>query len=91
MSNEVKIKKKMVRAKVAATNLLVRSGYQVVPSTNDNFCIVGIRQNEMRMIRVALDRITEQDVGLINAFRVPSNCTKEIWCKHGQQFEIKEF
>jgi hypothetical protein len=86
------IKKRQSRAKEAATEILRKAGYCIIPSDNSNFCVIGTRQTEVRMIKVVIDEITENDIRTIREVRLPGMpCIKEIWCRKGDDFEIREF
>ena len=89
---EETIKRRMRRAKERASEILENTGYKIIPSDNSVFCILGVRQKEIRMIRVVVDKITDQDIKEISAFCPPGICTKEIWCKmpHKIGFVMKE-
>lgn len=84
--------KRLNRAKKAVIENLVKTGYKIIPSDNSDFCILGVRKKEIRMIRVVIDEITDSDIDKIQNFEPPGNCTKEIWCRKENQkdFEIKE-
>jgi len=86
------IKRRLTRAKEKAMKDLSRIGYKIVPSDNSTFCICGVRKNELRMIRVVVDEITNEDVKLIEGIQTPEVCSREIWCKlEGiRDFVIKE-
>jgi len=92
MSNST-TQRRLGRAKERATTILVNTGYTIIPSDNSTFCILGVRQREIRMIRVVVDEITEGDIETVLDFHSgPPVCTKEIWCKRldKRDFEIKE-
>jgi len=84
------VKRRLIRAKKMAESILRKSGYEIIPSTNKNFCLVGTRRAEVRMIRIVIDQINDNDKKAIEAFNLPGNCTREIWCKRGSKFEIVE-
>ncbi|UCC39125.1 MAG: hypothetical protein JSV96_15165 [Candidatus Aminicenantes bacterium] len=89
---EKAIKKRLVRAKERAILDLKRIGYKIVPSDNSSFCIIGMRKNETRFIRIVIDKITDEDIKKVQDYPMSPSCIKEIWCKKiGQQsYEIKE-
>ena len=91
MSEEA-IVKRLNRAKKAASESLIKTGYKIIPSDNSEFCILGVRKREVRLIRVVVDKITSRDVEIVEGFELPGICTKEIWCRKldKQDFEIKE-
>jgi len=91
MSDEA-IKKRQARAKAAAIDILKKAGYSIIQSDNSNFCVISTRCSEIRMIRVVVDKINEADIAAIESVRIPSTaCIKEIWCRKGARFEIREF
>ena len=69
-------------AKKSAKERCRNLGYDVINSDNEIFCfmasIAGIHE---RKIRVVVDKITEDDITIVKRFRIPSNQTKEIWCR----------
>lgn len=89
---DLAVKKRIARAKTRAVNILITTGYKIVPSDNSTFCILAVRKKEIRMIRVVIDGITEHDIETVKSFEPPGICTKEIWCKkHSESsFEMKE-
>jgi len=91
MSEET-VKRRLLRAKRRATDKLIKVGYKIIQSDNNFFCIIATREREIRMIRVVIDKITEQDIEIIKDWQHPGTCSKEIWCKNlgSQNFEIKE-
>jgi len=84
--------RRLRRAKEKAMNDLSKIGYQIVPSDNSTFCICGVRKAELRMIRVVVDSISDEDVECVKAIKTPEMCSREIWCKiEGKRdFEIRE-
>lgn len=91
MSDEA-IKQRLKRAKKSAIKTLISAGYKVILSDNSNFCIIGTRKKETRIVRVVIDRITDEDFKLTKDFDFPKACTKEIWCKklNEKTFKITE-
>ena len=92
MTDEAIIRR-LNRAKSAAISILEDAKYKIIPSDNSNFCIIGIRKKEIRLVRVVIDKITEDDVKIVESFDDhPGICTKEIWCKgEGEKkFETRE-
>lgn len=89
---EEAIIKRLNRAKIAAIRVLKSADFKIIPSDNSNFCILGIRKKEIRMIRVVVDEITENDIKIVKDFDPPGVCTKEIWCRRGndKKFEKRE-
>ena len=87
---EEAVKRRLIRAKKMAENILRKSGYEIIPSTNKNFCLVGTRRAEVRMIRIVIDKISDEDKKVVSLFSLPGSCTREIWCKRGNEFEIVE-
>jgi len=87
------IKRRVARAKDRAANVLKQTGYSIVPSDNSVFCILGVRNKEIRMIRVTIDEVTDFDISTVKGFdKMPANCSMEIWCKkiNRPHFEIME-
>ncbi len=91
MTDEAIIRR-LNRAKSAAISVLEDAKYKIIPSDNSEFCIIGIRKREIRLIRVVIDKITADDIKIIEDINPPGNCTKEIWCREEwkQKFEIRE-
>lgn len=88
---EYAIKKRLERAKSSAVKILENAGYDIILSDNKKACFVGLRRTETRLIRVVLDRITDEDVKIIKELKSHhSVCQKEIWCRRGLKFEIRE-
>jgi len=89
---EETIKRRLFRAKRRAEKVLKDAQYNIIPSDNSTFCILAVREREVRMIRVVIDEVTDHDMKIIEGWKHPRACSKEIWCKqHGQRdFEIKE-
>jgi len=88
---EETIKRRLFRAKRRAIESLRNVQYDVIPADNSNFCLVASRNQEIRLIRITIDKITDSDISLIKNWQHPGNCTKEIWCKKSgkSHFEIK--
>lgn len=95
MAEEV-IKQRLNRAIKAAIRILEKpSGHCRIIEFKDSrspFHIECIRKNQIRMIRIVLDKISEMDIKALKEFRLPMNCYKEIWCKkvNEREFEYKE-
>lgn len=76
--------RKISRAKVAAVNALKNPPlkFKVINSDNEIFCLsaskAGILESK---IRVVINEITKKDRDLIFSYPIPSNQTKEIWCR----------
>lgn len=89
---EEAIIKRINTAKGAAIQFLKDTKHKIIPSDNSEFCFLAIRKKEIRMIRIVIDEITEDDIKIISDFESPGVCTKEIWCrrKGDRKFEIKE-
>ena len=76
------VTRRLARAKTRAADMLRGMGYGVVHSDNSTFCVLGVRNREIRMVRVVIDKITEEDKTRVAEFpQKPPNCTREIWCK----------
>ena len=73
---------RIVYAKKSAKQMCKDLGYDIINSDNEIFCftasIAGIYE---RKIRIVVDRVTEEDRGLIEKIRILPNQTKEIWCR----------
>lgn len=92
MMSEEAIKKRQARAKSAAIEILRKAGYETFPSDNNKLCVICSRFAEIRLIRIAIDKISPEDLRIIKEIKSPSyNCVKEIWCRKGEEFEISAF
>jgi len=91
MSEEA-IKQRINYAKSRAIKNLEETKHKIIPSDNSVFCFLAVRKKEIRLIRVTVDKITDQDISLVKEFEPPGICTKEIWCAKYKRagFEIKE-
>jgi len=51
-----------------------------------------VRKREIRMVKVVVGDITEEELKIVREFESPMICTKEIWYRasHQKDFEIKE-
>jgi hypothetical protein len=91
---EEAIKKRMKRAIKAAINILSypEGNYDAIFTLgNGEFHLEAIRQHEIRKIKIVLDEIKKEDEAAISAITLPSNCTKEIWCRDiSGSFQIKK-
>lgn len=83
------IMKRSERAKQKAERDLISMGYDVIQSDNRRLCLVGFRSQEIRLVKICLDRITPDDMTSV-PINVPANCSREIWIrKEGSSgFEI---
>ncbi len=91
MSDDPSIKQRLRRAKKAAMELLETSGYDVIESDNRTVCVIGTRKAETRLIRVVVDGITKEDIDLVKRLRTNRDtCTKEIWLRKKNGFEMRE-
>lgn len=79
--SEPAIKRRLRRAKTKATEHLESMGYSIITAD-----IVAIRQNEVRFIDVAVDRFPPDCAKV----KMPSCCSREIFCQKESKFEIKE-
>jgi len=89
---EEPIKKRLRRAKIAAEKILnnPEGVAKIIFLDNHVFQIEAIRDKEIRKIRIVFDRFDEKDEILVRNYKLPQNCTKEIWCRHKNgQFELK--
>jgi len=82
--NDHAIKKRLARARKLATGDLARAGYGIIEAQNEPFSFIGVRPSEARFIRIALDEATPTDINSCKRFKVPSNCTREIWALPGR-------
>ena len=84
--------RRLNRAKSSATSILIDAQFQIIPSDNSIFCIVGVSKNWIRMVRIAVDEITANDIKIVESIIIPPNCTREIWCREEgkKKFVIKE-
>ena len=87
---DVAVKRRMARAKDFAIKKFEDMGYKIIPSDNSLFCFIAIRKMEIRMVRVAMDIISPKDIESVKGFAPPGICSKEIWCRKGNRFEIQE-
>jgi len=88
---EEAIKKRLERAKSSAVKILETAGYDIILSDNKKACLIGLRRTETRLIRVVLDKITDEDIRIIKNLKTHHDvCQKEIWCRRGSRFEIRE-
>ena len=89
---EEAVVKRLNTAKEAAIQNLKDTKHRIIPSDNSEFCILGVRKKEIRMIRIVIDEITTNDIKIVKDFDPPGICTKEIWCrkKGEKKFEIIE-
>jgi hypothetical protein len=81
--SEEGIKQRLNRAIKSAIRCLdnPKGSYQIILLNNGPFHIEAIREKEIRKIRVVLDKIGTADEKIIQEFKLPLICTKEIWCK----------
>jgi hypothetical protein len=82
MSEEA-LKQRLSRAIKAAKKCLdhPKGTCEVVILGNGAFHLEAIREKEIRKIRIVLDQISIGDENELHKLRLPSICTKEIWCK----------
>lgn len=92
--SDIAVKRRFSRAVRSAIKCLdhPKGSYQITLLNNGPFHIEGVREKEIRKIRVVLGEITSSDVIAVTASKLPGICTKEIWCKRseGQGFSIRE-
>ena len=87
---ETTTKRRIREAKQRASQRLADADYDIIPSTNQNICIVATRDTNTRYIRIVIDDIKPEDIELIKKIRGPQNCTKEVWCARKKgKFEIR--
>lgn len=89
MSDEA-IKKRQARAKQAVIDLLQKTGWDIIQSNNSKVCVIATRRTEIRMIRVVVDAISDDDQRAVRSFSLPGipQCIREIWCQRENGFEI---
>ncbi len=93
---EEAIKQRINRAVKAAIKMLGKPpghGHIIeIKNSNSPFHIEYIREKEIRKIRITVDQITDEDIKIMKEFKLPINCTKEIWCKKANErdFEYME-
>ena len=76
------VKDRITYAKSSAKRRCRGLKYDIINSDNEVFCfIASIAGIYERKIRIVVDEITDADIELVKKFRIPSNQTKEIWCK----------
>ena len=79
---DIAIKRRVADAKSRAKSKCRDMDYDIINSDNEIFCFIASRAGIYeRKIRVVVDGITQRDIDLIKRFRIPSNQTKEIWCR----------
>jgi len=85
---------RMADAKKSAKKKCQGLRYDIVNSDNEIFCfIASIAGIYERKIRVVVDEITENDIEIVKKFRIPSNQTKEIWCRPygSREWEVLQY
>lgn len=82
-------KKRQSRAKRKAIDHYRSLRYQIIMSDNAPFSFEAIYHSQHRYVR-AVDEITENDIRLVKACALPSDCIREIFCLKGARFEIRE-
>jgi hypothetical protein len=91
---EEAIKQRLNRAIKAAVNCLNQpiGSYEIVFQSSGPFHLEAIRQKEIRKIRIVLDMVSINDEKEVARTRLPTVCTKEIWCKkiNDRRFIVKE-
>ena len=88
--SELAVKKRLARAKVKAVVYFRKINYAIIDSDNKTFCFIASRRREMRLVRVVVDRITDEDVHAARSVDVPDGCTREIFCQKRSGHEIRE-
>jgi hypothetical protein len=91
MSEEA-IKKRQARAKSKAIDILRQAGYEIIRSDNEKVCVIASRAAEVRIIRICVGNVTENDVDLVRYLRFPhiTQACREAWCFDGKDFIIQE-
>lgn len=91
MSDDPSIKQRLRRAKRAAIELLEQSSYDIIESNNSTVCVIGTRKAETRLVRVVVDRVSAEDIRLVKGLRTHREvCTKEIWLRTKNGFQMRE-
>jgi hypothetical protein len=83
------IKKRSERAKQKAERDLEAMGYDVVQSDNRRVCLIGFRRQEVRLVKICLDRITSNDTAVVRSISAPENCSREIWLRKERSCEFE--
>ncbi len=73
-------KKQFSRARSSAKEDLQSAGYSIVVSS-DGTCLIGFREDSVRIIRVCLETVTAQDKKTLRMISVPAACIRETWCR----------
>ena len=86
------VKQKYRRAKQRAEKILISSNYILInPEANHLFTVIGTRNKEVRMVRIVLNKPSDDDVRDVASFPCPNQVTKEIWSwLEGGCFDVKE-
>lgn len=88
--SDTAIGQRSARAKQKAERDLESMGYTVIHSDNRRVCLVGIRSQEVRLVKVCLDKITPGDTKAMQDIPIPTNCSREMWLRKegSSRFEI---
>lgn len=90
---EEAIKKRIQRALQAAVFKVKKMGHDFVLADHNPFDLIAVKKRKIRFIRIALDKIEDQDLASVQSFAATSMAiSREIWLrKYGQKiFEIKK-
>ena len=75
------IVQRAARAKQAVEYELQKQGFEVIRSDNRRICLVALKQNEMRVIKICLDKLTPTDTSILGSIPAPVNCSRELWVR----------
>jgi hypothetical protein len=86
------IKRRQLRAKNRAIEILRQAGYEIVRSDNEKVCVIGARDVELRVIRICVDKVTPADIDILRKMRFlrAATVSREAWCFDGRNFDIRE-
>ena len=73
-------KKQFSRARSSAREDLQSAGYSIVVSS-DGTCLIGFREDSIRVVRVCLETVTERDKKSLRMISAPAACVRETWCR----------
>ena len=78
-----KVKQRLKRAVRSAAGLIgsLPQNYNVMLLENEDFHICAFNNQDMLMIRITLDDISEHDREIVSAYQLPKSCYADIWCK----------
>jgi hypothetical protein len=88
--SEPAVKKKQARAKRKAIERFRDVGYDITLLNDSVYSFIASRRRESRYVRVVVDRITPDDIKLVQGRELPDGCAREIFCQKETRFEIRE-